>query len=353
MVHAAGGNKKENHVKSVRLFFYCFFIIGLVAGINACAPTIGERPRVDLVWPLPPEKPRVKYVDLLTSSLDVGKKGGIAETLFGEEEVVKFDKPYGVAVDNAGRIYITDIGRVIMFDLANKNYDLIGVDAGTGQVLYPIGITTINDGRLFVTDITSDRVFIYKDSKYVGALGREGELDTPSGVAVDEKQGFVYVVDTRKHAVIVYSLASHEKVKTIGSRGTDPGQFNFPTNIAVDSSGQVFVSDTGNFRIQVFDHNGSYVRSIGMLGDMPGSFARPKGIALDTYDNLYVIDAAFQNFQIFDKEGRLLLYVGEGGAGPGKFLLPAGIAIDKSNRIYVVDQIPGAVQIFQLLGESP
>jgi DNA-binding beta-propeller fold protein YncE len=327
-------------------------LIIILAGATACAPPLYERKPADLVWPLPPDAPRIKYVDMFRSTLDFERKKGFIDTLFGEEQVEGFNKPYGVAVDKEGKIYVTDIGRVFVIDLKKKEYEFIGMDPTPGRLANPIGIAMASDGRLFVADTAADRVFVYMKGKYVAAIGKTGEFEGVSGIALDEKRGLIYVVDTRKHVVNVYALEDYSKIRTIGKRGTERGEFNFPTNVAVDAEGRAYVVDTMNFRVQVFDHDGTYLRSIGTMGDSPGSFARPKGIAIDSEGHMYVVDAAFQNFQIFDQEGKLLLFVGGAGVNPGQFLLPAGMTIDDEDRIYVVDQYPGSVQIFQYLGEK-
>jgi len=109
------------------------------------------------------------------------------------------------------------------------------------------------------------------------------------------------------------------------------------------------VVDSGNFRVQVFDAEGQFIKSFGAVGTAPGSFARPKGVALDSDGNIYVLDAAFGNFQIFDLDGNLLLAVGATGSEPGEFMLPSSINIDETDRVYVVDQINKRVQIFQYM----
>ena len=337
---------------AVRVLAIASFAI-LMSFFHACAPATYERPRIDLVWPLPPDEPRIRFVDMISSSLDFGKsRGGMAAAFFGEENIEGFSKPYGVAVDRDGRIYVTDIGRVFIIDLQKKDYELLGTEAGSGRLAIPIGITVARDGRVFVTDTAQDRVFVYSGKKFVTALGKTGELQSPSGVALDEARGLIYIVDSRKHMVLVYSLKDYTKIREFGQRGGGPGEFNFPTNITVDSDGKVYVVDTANFRIQIFDPEGKYLKTIGALGDSPGSLARPKGIGVDSEGHIYVVDTAFQNFQIFDQEGNVLLFVGGAGFGPGKFALPAGLAIDAQDRIYVVDQMPATLQIFQYLADK-
>lgn len=345
--HCSGEETSGEKNPLVLFLFFC-----LLPFIVSCAPTY-QKPVIDMVWPLPPDEPRIRYVDTIRSSLDVAAKTDWTDTLFGEERIDKLSKPYGVAVDLNGRIYIADPGRVFVFDLKNRSLSFIGDTAGLGKLSFPAGIAAARDGRIFITDLSQDRVFVYQNGKYVAAIGETGELSGPSGVALDEKNGLVYVADTKKHVVNIYSGSNYAKVGSIGTRGTDNGQFNYPTNIAVDTDGNLYVVDTGNFRVQIFDRMGNYIRSIGKLCDGPGCFARPKGIALDSDGNLYVIDAAFQNFQIFDKEGKLLMALGGPGEPPGKFWLPAGMTIDHEDRIYVIDQYPGLVQIFQYLSKKP
>ena len=323
----------------------------LLAMVVSCAPTY-KKADIDMAWPLPPDEPKIKYVETIRSTLDVGMKTGMADALFGEEKAQGMTKPYGVAVDGKGVIYVTDPGRVFVFDMNNSSYGFIGMDPGQGKLALPIGIAISADGRIFVTDVSQDRVFVYRERKYIAAIGEKGDLDGPSGVAVDDTRGLVYVTDAKKHYVKVYSSKDYSSVRTIGTRGSETGQFNYPTNITVDTEGKVYVVDSGNFRVQIFDAEGKFLRAIGKLGDMPGSLARPKGIAVDSEGHIYVVDTAFANFQIFDREGTLLLAVGGHGDPPGRFWLPAGMAVDHQDRIYVVDQYPGLVQVFQYMGEK-
>jgi hypothetical protein len=133
-----------------------FLLIGFITG---CAAT-SERKPIDLVWPLPPDPPRVKFIDIIMSSLDLGKKQSVTELLFGAEKPMTFTKPYGVAVDRDGKIYVTDVGRVIVLDRENRDYSLLGVDPGTGQLRVPIGIAAANDGRIIVSDVGAARVYV-------------------------------------------------------------------------------------------------------------------------------------------------------------------------------------------------
>jgi DNA-binding beta-propeller fold protein YncE len=319
--------------------------------LPSCAPEFEKKP-VDIVWPLPPDEPRIKYVDYIRGSMDIVKKKKFTEALFGEESLDVFIKPYGVTVDRQGRIYVTDKGRVWVIDLEKGEYTFLGTEPGIGRLANPIGIATSSDGRVFVADVSQDRVFVYKDGKPVALLGHEGEFKSPSSIAIDEKRNRIYVCDSNSHIINVYNLDDYKKIMTIGKRGHDKGEFNFPTNIALNSEGHLHVVDTGNWRIQVFDPDGNLIRTFGQIGDVPGTFTRPKGIGIDSEDHIYVVDAAFENVQIFDKEGRLLMPFSGPGIEPGQLSLPAGLFVDHNDRIYVVEQVNKRVQIFQYMGKK-
>lgn len=342
---------KENKRGPVKGIISLLSLIFSMA-ILSCAPPPQEKKTYEILWPLPPQEPKIRFVDIIRGTMDFAKKPGLLDTFFGEEHKEIFEKPYGVTVDKEGKIYLTDIGRVWVIDLKEKGVSFLGAEPGIGQLKNPVGVVTASDGRVFVTDTLADKVFIYKDGKVIGIIGREGEFMGAVGLAIDEEGGLLYVSDSRKHLINIYSLNDYSKIRTMGQRGSNKGEFNYPNFITTDKEGNLYVVDSGNFRVQVFDRQGRFIKSFGSPGDSPGSFARPKGIAIDSEGHIYVVDAAFQNFQIFDSDGNILLYVGKGGIEPGQFLLPAGIAIDREDRIYVVNQTPPSLQIFEYLGKK-
>jgi len=310
------------------------------------------------VWPLPPAQPRIRYVTSYHGSSDFRAKKPSAwkRLLLGpadgpERPAETLVKPYGIAATPDGIIYVTDTAtrRVFRFDLEHKSVSFTGA-SGPGKLVKPTGIAVESDGRVFVADSTLRRVLAYDPSGSLSmAIGQEAEFENPTGLAVDQASHRLYVVDTARHTVRCYSTVDGAFVRTIGSRGTEPGAFNFPTNLFVDRLGRLYVTDTMNFRLQVFDRDGRFVSTFGTQGDTPGTLNRPKGIGVDSEGHIYVVDTSFNNFQIFDEAGRLLLFVGSGGSGPGEFILPAGLYVDGNDRIYVADQGNSRVQVFQYL----
>ncbi len=119
--------------------------------------------------------------------------------------------------------------------------------------------------------------------------------------------------------------------------------------MAVGKDGRIYVVDGGNFRIQIFAKDGTFLKAFGALGKQFGQFAPPKEIATDREGNVYVVDAAFGNFQVFSPEGELMMFVGERSErdGPAKYMLPSGIYVDEDGRIFMVDQWFRKVEVFR------
>lgn len=334
----------------VGLFLIILMNIIFVVG---CA-TVGPDRIGDLVWPDPPEEPRVRYLESLSSKRDVMGSPSFLDRLLGEAAGEALAKPYGVLADKEGRVYVADTGQgaVFVFDKKNKKLDLIGIRDGVGRLAQPTGLAMNSQGILFVSDTKLDRVFGYDEKgEVVVAIGKKEEFYNPAGIAVDPATDRLYVPDPGRHVIRVYDSRDGRFLLSIGERGTEEGQFNFPTNVFV-RHGKLYVSDSGNFRVQIFDLDGKFLETFGGIGDAPGRFARPKGIAVDSEGHVYVIDAAFDNFQVFDEDGKLLMFVGGAGASPGRFNLPAGIYIDEKDRIYVADQYNYRVQVFQFLSQQ-
>ncbi len=307
----------------------------------------------ELRWPSPPDQPRVRFDKSFngarsfygTSAMDV---------IMGEEGSSSLSKPNGIHVDREGRIYVTDtaIGMVMMFDAKAKAPVKLEAE-GTAPFSKPVGVTTDLQGNIYVSDTSGDRIIVFdKEINFVKGLGMKGEFKQPAGLAVDPAGKRLYVVDTHNHKVDVLDIESGEIIKTIGKRGKEEGEFNFPSHTTVDPKGNLYVVDTMNGRVQIFDQEGRFIRAFGKLGDGPGMFARPKGIALDSEGHIYVVDGAFNNVQIFDSEGNILLGFGGFGDDRGQQILPAGIAIDSEDKIYVVDQWNARVNVYEYMGEK-
>lgn len=331
----------------------------LTAFLFACAST-PEAPTVGpLVYPPPPEEPRFIFERTLSFS-DSVEKAKFSDRLKllatgAPKEVRGLTKPYDVAAYK-DRVYVTDTVRkaVVMFDIPGGRYLEFGNEE-PGMLVKPAGIAISARDEIFVVDIGANQVLVYDlDGHYLRSIGGQSQLQRPSDVTLDPTGTRLYIVDaggvdSQAHAVQVFDAQTGAFLQTIGKRGQNNGEFNFPLQAAVAPSGKLYVVDSGNFRIQVFNADGSFDTTFGSLGRYPGQFARPKGIATDSAGNIYVVDTAFGNIQIFNSDGQLLLFIGDRGqvGAPGKYMLPAGIDIDENGRVYLVDQFFRKVDIFR------
>lgn len=321
----------------------------LALALSACETIPVDTPP-ELYWPFPPEKPRIKFVDMIVGSIDVTgvRSGKFSRLLFGEEKEVTFIKPSFVAKRN-DVMYVTDVKFIHIYDFKEGKFTIMGVGL-FGNIT---GIAVTSTGKIFAGDSGFKTVFMIdektKEAKQLKSPAYS--FQSPGGLAVDEKNGRLIVPDAKQHSVSVWSLDG-EFLFSFGKRGRGAGEFNYPYSAAVDKNGRIFIVDSGNFRVQVFDSNGTYLGFFGAVGTAMGHFARPKGIAIDSDGNIYVVDASFSNFQVFDPVKGVFLAVGSNGRDPGKFSLPIGIAIDEQDRIYVVDQINKRIQVFQYLKDD-
>jgi DNA-binding beta-propeller fold protein YncE len=264
-------------------------------------------------------------------------------------------KPYAIAV-HRGRIFVSDtVDRTVKaFDVAEKKFVAIR-EVPNGELQKPLGIDVDAKGNLFVADAGARVIHVFdRDGKHLRKIGDGKQFDRLSSVTVTPDGTLLYAIDiggvqSENHRIRVFDAKTGEFVKDIGKRGVGDGELNLPRDMAIGKDGRLYVVDSGNFRIAIFDRDGNYLRSFGKVGKGLGDFARPKEIAADPQGNLYVVDTAFGNFQIFDPEGTLLMFIGSRSEvnGPAKYMLPAGIAVDEDGRIIVGDQWFKKLDVFR------
>ena len=335
-----------------------FFVSGCAAPAPVKDTETAEKAQ-QMVWPAPPEQARIRYIGDLSSLENLAGKEqkSLRDILMGEEEKEERSallKPYGVHSDSKGRVFIADTGfaGLIVFNLDKKDVSFWGV-TGWGALTKPVGVTSDAMGNVYVSDTIDKRIVVFDtDGNYINAFGGKEILTNPAGMVFNDKTQQLYVVDAHRHKIIVFNQDGGIDF-TIGERGPEPGQFNYPTNIAIDSNGRLYVSDTMNFRIQILEADGTFVNTFGEVGDRIGNVNRLKGVGVDTEGHIYAVDASYNNFQIFDNQGQLLLIVGKPGyTEPAEFSMPAGVHVDKNNRIFIADQLNRRIQMFEYLGEA-
>lgn len=187
-------------------------------------------------------------------------------------------------------------------------------------------------------------------SKWGSAGAANGQFNGPSEMAADAT-GNVYVVDTNNHRVQKFR-GDGVFLLSWGTQGTGNGQFEFPRGIAIDPAGNVLVADTDNDRVQKFTSGGAYITQWGTTGTGNGQFESPRAITTDSAGFIFVTEDAFtqKRVQKFTSAGVYVTKWGQNGSANGEFLGPRGIAVDDSNYVYVSDTLNYRVQKFTNAG---
>ncbi|HEX9242316.1 MAG TPA: SMP-30/gluconolactonase/LRE family protein [Anaeromyxobacter sp.] len=333
-------------------------VLLLAFAAAACATA---KPPAPTTWPAPPDKPRIQFVRQLQSPADLPPTTAwqrIRRFFLGDDTSIPIFNPTAVALSpDDQRLYVslTSTGKVVEIDFASGSMRYTANESGKSPK-QPLGIATDAAGNLYVADVAGAKVLVYGPSGgYLRAIG-EKQLDRPTGIAVDRRRQILYVseggrVENDRHRIEVFSLDGRH-VRTMGKRGTQAGEFMFPTFLAVGPDGNLYVSDTLNFRIQIFDPEGALVGFFGQQSESMGGFNKVKGIAFDNAGLMHVADAAASGVQVFNKRQQLLLGYGGPGMEPSLMATPNGIAIDSKNNIYVADLMANRVSQYVLLDTS-
>jgi DNA-binding beta-propeller fold protein YncE len=174
----------------------------------------------------------------------------------------------------------------------------------------------------------------------------------PTGIHVDET-GLVWVADTHEFQVLAFDSNGTER-RRFGTFGEQPGEFLYPTDVAIGPDDSIWVSEFGgNDRVQVFNADGTVRRIIGSVGSEPGQFSRPQAIALsDDGQRLYVADSCNHRIQVFDAEGTLVSVLGGPGREPGQLHYPYDLALLEDGSLLVSEYGSSRIQHLSPEGDS-
>ena len=347
------------HAHKTRILWALLALLSLLLAPGASAGNDKkDQAAQQLVWPLPPDKPRYRWLEMFSDAkqyesrrfsfidrLVGGSKAG-PETMF---------RPIGVAADSQGRVIISAQTNRTVYVIDKDHKQVLRLQGSLSMPLKtPVGVTTDAKDNIYVADSKLNAVIRFApDGTPNASFGQADGLQNPTYMAVDPGRRRLYVVGTHNHQVFVYNLDTLRLETKISKRGTKKGEFGYPVGIAVNpKNGDIAVSNTETCSVEIFAPEYKWIKRVGQCGNQLGDFTRPKGVAFDQEGNLYVVDNAFNNFQVFDPEGHLRIFVGTTGYAPGMFWLPNAIYIDKNNRVYVSEFYGNRVQVFQFLGSN-
>jgi len=261
-----------------------------------------------------------------------------------------FAQPMDIAVDTANSVYVADRGTGCIQKLTTSGELLSSDDYlqfGTPVAVVAFGTSTIH---IYVAFTSNCIVKMTSAGEYIAQWGSsgtgEGQFRGIEGIAVDSSSN-VYVADSGNNRIQKFT-PDGEFVTAWGSVGHANGEFNTPAAVAVDRSGTVYVADSGNDRIQKFTPTGDFLGKWGTSGTASGEFVSPKGIAVDGNGDVYVADAGNNRIQKLNSLGVVIDMWGESS----RLKDPNGIAVDGRNNVYVADTDNSRIRIYTSSGSN-
>ena len=254
--------------------------------------------------------------------------------------------PYSIALSDT-ELFVTEDYRYTVLNMQGQRVLTIGSKGkppfGDGD---PTGIATDGDGSVFITNGNHK---LWKFSrrgelvKSIGKMGRnDGEFDWPLGVRYRNHQ--VYVCDSDNARVQVFD-SNLNFLRTFGTRGDGPGQLKEPRDLDFDTQGNIYVVDWGKHQVLVFSEVGQYLRHFGQYGEGKGELNHPRGLCVSG-DCVYVVEISNNRLSVFNTSGQFVHSFGKKGAGRGELDCACCIATDNDGFVFVCDYGNNRIQVF-------
>jgi len=268
--------------------------------------------------------------------------------------VGEFNKPRSVTVDRADNLYCVDItGRVQKFSPHGEfllSWQMLDIERGR-----PKGMCCDADGNIVVGEPHYQRVNHFTpDGKLVrqwGIVGTNGgELTFPRSEAVNSRGELLLSEYTTVERVQVFKSKAEGRgskddlIRTFGRPGTDEGEFNRAEGICVDAQDRIYVADSCNHRVQIFSPDGKFIRQYGHAGSGLGQLSYPYDIKVDARGYQFVCEFGNSRIQVFDADCQPVEIIGGPGAEPGRFANPWSVSLDSQGNLYVADSQNHRVQ---------
>lgn len=260
----------------------------------------------------------------------------------------KLQRPQGVALDGEGNIWVVDKNnyRIQKFDKNGKFLLKVGGTQGTnpGQFSDTRSIAVTSNGTVWVSEINGRLQAFDGNGKFIRQIHQDvlnqavGIAPAPGGMlwVSDPGASRVYKVNETTGALPSYVYGS-------STNPTGPAKLPYPSGLAADGMGGVWVADPVNDRIQKFDASGKFVTQFGVSGKGPGQLDGTLYIAVARSGNLLVTDEFSNRVQVYRPDGTFLREFGTTGSSSGQFTEVRGIAVNSSNEAFVADAGNGRV----------
>lgn len=263
----------------------------------------------------------------------------------------ELDSPQGLAVDAADNAYVADTGndRIQIFDPSGAYVGAWGsTGSGAGSLDDPTDVAIDAGGNVWVVERANNRVQSFTPAGSPLSVVGAGQLNAPEGIALDVA-GNIYVADTGGARVRKFSGVG---VLQMTVTGVAPNLLYQPSDVALDAAGNIYVSDKQGGNVRVYNSTGGYLRTIGSPGSNPGEFSQPSGVTM-AGSSLFVVDSGNDRVQRFTTGGTFETTFGSQGAGLGEMSSPWRAAIDSLGRLLVAERDNHRIQVWAYDGVAP
>ncbi|MFN7249982.1 MAG: 6-bladed beta-propeller [Anaerobacillus sp.] len=265
-----------------------------------------------------------------------------------EGSELELKMPLNLALDASGNSYVVDNGdsQIKVYDAKGTYMYSIG-SPGTeeGELLAPAGIAYHN-GFVYVTEPTLGSIQAFEmNGTYSHTLVKESKENrySPVGIKVT-KDNTIMFTDVAGHRIIEINDKG-EELFSFGRPGSGEGEFSYPHDLVLDSQERIYVADSNNGRIQVFERNGTYLFQIDGSLNENMNFALPRGIAIDSFNRLIVVDTLANQIRFFELNGEPMFEYGDRGSDDGLLNFPNGVIVE-GNKIFIADRENNRIQVF-------
>jgi sugar lactone lactonase YvrE len=237
----------------------------------------------------------------------------------------------GIAVDRSGNIFVVEWG--------NHRIQKYGPD-GTFITNWEYNTPLDNLETCPYLEHIRNSIVNTTEEELIASCGhwkpRDIAVDGSGNVYISDNEHFGYYI-TRDDRIMKFSSYG-TFITSWGTFGSGDGQFDNPHGIAIDGSGNVYVADYGNDRIQKLSPDGTFLTAFGLEGTGDSRIRQPIGVAVDGSGNVYVVEWGSYRVKKFGPDGTFITAWGSKGTGDGQFQIPLGIAADRSGNVYVAEQ---------------
>ncbi len=333
------------------LFFFLVFIFA-----SLCHAT--DDHQVRRLWPPTPNKYQLEFVGVFTSEADLGISNGsqFMEAVFGESWQENLSRPTSVATIEDNTVLVTEWGSgdIKVFDFSQKK---------TGNLFKsqfslfenPVDIAIDDENNILVADQKKGVITVFdRNLESIALMDGNIEFEKLEKIAIDSVTQTIYASDSVLNKVFAFDR-NGQLLFEIGAGENSEDKLKSPHGLAINREGNLYIADTGNSKIKIFDNAGNFLKIFNFKQDKDDSvLKKPWDLAFDSQGKLHIIDQGSAALVTFDQNGELLFatMAKEPTNHSMGLYRPNDIHIDSKDRIIITDDLNNRFSVWQVLTKA-